>query len=167
GAIKVKYNYCGSFNPAPEFQTLASSWYNDGVEVIFACAGGVGNSVMAAAEAIEGKKVIGVDVDQYAESETVITSATKGLRTSVSDLIGKYYNDEFPGGENLVLAADQNGVNLPMENSKFEKFTQEDYDVIFAALVENKDGILDTIKKDTDVETVTEIKTSKVVVTLI
>lgn len=167
GAIKMKYNYCGSFNPAPEFQTLASSWYNDGVEAIFACAGGVGNSVMAAAESIDGKKVIGVDVDQSAESDTVITSATKGLKASVSDLLDKFYKGEFPGGENLVFTADHNGVALPMENSKFEKFTKEDYDEIFAKLVENKDGILDTLKKDTDAETVLDLNTKKVTVTLI
>lgn len=167
GAIKMKYNYCGAFNPAPEFQTLASSWYNDGVETIFACAGGVGNSVMAAAEGTEGKTVIGVDVDQYAESDTVITSATKGLKASVNDLITKYYAGEFPGGQNLVLTAQDDGVALPMENSRFENFTKEDYDAIFARLVANEDGILDSLVKDDDVEDATQIETTKVDVTLI
>ena len=60
----------------PEAQNQAASWYNNGTEVIFAAGGAVGNSVMAAAEAA-GTKVIGVDVDQSGESETVITSAMK------------------------------------------------------------------------------------------
>ena len=50
---------------------------------------------MAAAEAA-GTKVIGVDVDQSGESETVITSAMKGLGTSVYDMIAAYYNGSFP-----------------------------------------------------------------------
>ena len=41
--------------------------------MIFACGGAVGNSVMKAAET-SGGKVIGVDVDQSSESDTVITS---------------------------------------------------------------------------------------------
>lgn len=53
--ITVNYHYTGSFDATPEAQTLASGWYNDGVEVIFGCGGSVGNSVMAAAEAMENK----------------------------------------------------------------------------------------------------------------
>ena len=48
-----------------EIQTKASSWYKDGVTIVFGCGGSVGNSVMAAAEASNPVgKVIGVDVDQ-------------------------------------------------------------------------------------------------------
>ena len=61
--IEVKYSYAGNFDATPENQALAASWYGSGTEVIFACGGKVGNSVMAAAEAA-GAKVIGVDVDQ-------------------------------------------------------------------------------------------------------
>jgi len=55
GSITVNYHYTGGFAATPEAQTLAASWYNNGVEVIFACGGAVGNSVMAAAEQA-GKK---------------------------------------------------------------------------------------------------------------
>ena len=43
----------------------------------------------AAAEA--GAKVIGVDVDQRYDSETVITSATKGLAPSVIAVLESIY----------------------------------------------------------------------------
>ena len=56
---------------------MQSSMTNEGTECIFACGGGVGN-VMKAAETAD-KVVIGVDVDQSVESETVITSAMKNL----------------------------------------------------------------------------------------
>ena len=46
---------------------MAASWYQNGTEVIFGCGGAVGNSVMAAAQE-KNAKVIGVDVDQSAES---------------------------------------------------------------------------------------------------
>ena len=133
GAITINYHYTGEFKASPEAQTLAASWYNSGVDVIFACGGAVGNSVMAAAEQA-GKKVIGVDVDQSSESPTVITSAMKGLQVSVYDCIDDYYKGQFPGGKTLVFAADNQGVGLPMDTSKFQSFSKADYDKIFAKL---------------------------------
>ena len=65
GDLTIQYTYVGGFSPTPEIQTSATSWFNGGTEVIFACGGGIGNSVMKAAEAAGGK-VIGVDVDQRA-----------------------------------------------------------------------------------------------------
>ena len=130
GSITMNYHYTGGFAATPEAQALAASWYNAGVEAIFACGGAVGNSVMAAAEQA-GKKVIGVDVDQSGESPTVITSAMKGLRPSVYSCISDYYYDAFPGGQTLVFSAANEGVGLPMETSKFEDFSEIDYQNIY------------------------------------
>jgi basic membrane protein A len=144
GSVTVNYHYTGAFAASPEAQTLAASWYNNGVEVIFACGGAVGNSVMAAAEQ-SGKKVIGVDVDQSSESPTVITSATKGLRPSVYSCISDFYNDAFPGGETLVFSAANEGVGLPMETSKFNTFSKADYDTIYATLASGAIPRMDTL----------------------
>lgn len=137
GEVTINYFYTGGFSATPEAQAMAASWYNDGVEVIFACGGAVGNSVMAAAEAAEGKWVVGVDIDQSAQSETVITSSMKGLQTSVYQAIDGFYKggEASPGGQEWILGADKGGVSLPMETSRFSVFTQEDYDAIYAALV--------------------------------
>ena len=144
-SIDMKYHYTGNFDATPENQTLAASWYAEGTEVIFACGGAVGNSVMSAAEAA-GAKVIGVDVDHSNESETVITSAMKGLGAAVQSVLGDFYNGNFPGGQSLVYAADKNGVQLPMETSKFTKFTQADYDAVYAKLAAGEIELI----KDTD-----------------
>jgi basic membrane protein A and related proteins len=144
GSITINYHYTGAFAATPEAQTLAASWYNSGVDIIFACGGAVGNSVMAAAEQA-GKKVIGVDVDQAGESPTVITSAMKGLQVSVYDCIADYYNGKFPGGQTLVFAADNQGVGLPMKSSKFQSFSQSDYDGIFAKLASGEIPRMDNL----------------------
>jgi len=138
GSITVNYHYTGGFAATPEAQTLAASWYNNGVDVIFACGGAVGNSVMAAAEQA-GKKVIGVDVDQSGESRTVITSAMKGLQASVYACIADFYAGRFPGGQTLVFSAANDGVGLPMATSKFDTFSRADYDAIYKKLV---DGVV-------------------------
>lgn len=144
-SVDMKYHYTGNFDATPETQTLAASWYAEGTEVIFSCGGAVGNSVMSAAEAA-GAKVIGVDVDQSSESDTVITSAMKGLAAAVQTTLDEYYKGEFPGGKNLVYAADMDGVQLPMATSKFTKFAQADYDAVFAKLAKNEI----TLQKDAD-----------------
>ena len=152
GTIKMNYTYVGNFNPTPENQTLATSWYQSGVQVIFAPAGGAGNSAMAAAEQNNGL-VIGVDVDQSAESPTVITSAIKMLGGSVYDAIDAYYNDNFPGGQSVVLDAKVNGVGLPMETSRFKNFTKDNYDAIYQQLVAGNIKLL----KDTDADSVNKL----------
>lgn len=160
--IEVTYYYTGSFDATPEAQTMAASWYNAGTEVIFACGGSVGNSVMAAAEASDGK-VIGVDVDQSSESETVITSAMKMLSNSVYDAVKSVYDGSFKGGETAVFDATNDGVGLPMETSKFTTFTQEDYDAVFAKIVSGDITIDNDVEKEiSDLElpnvTVTEVQ---------
>jgi basic membrane protein A len=143
GSITVNYHYTGGFAATPEAQALAASWYNSGVEVIFACGGAVGNSVMAAAEQAR-KKVIGVDVDQSGESATVVTSAMKGLQHSVYTCIAFHYAGQFPGGQTLVFSAENDGVGLPMASSKFNTFGNVDYDAIFKKLA---DGSIPRMEK--------------------
>ena len=145
--VEVTYYYTGSFDATPEAQTMAASWYNAGTEVIFACGGSVGNSVMAAAEASDGK-VIGVDVDQSSESATVITSAMKMLSNSVYDAVKSGYDGSFKGGETAVFNAANDGVGLPMETSQFTTFTQADYDAIFAKIVSGEITIDNDYEKE-------------------
>ncbi len=137
GAVTVNYHYTGHFNASPEVQTLAASWFNSGVEVIFACGGAVGNSVMAAAEQAN-RSVIGVDVDQSNNSQTVITSAMKGLQASVYSSIANFYGGTFPGGQTLVFTAENNGVGLPMGTSRFKTFDVPAYNAIFKKLADGE-----------------------------
>ncbi len=154
--VEIKYYYTGVFKPLPEIQNRAASWYKAGVEVIFACAGGAGNSVMAAAKVSDGK-VIGVDIDQADESETVITSAVKGLSESVYQTLEKYYAGEFPGAQTLIFDASMKGVGLPMETSRFKTFAQADYDAVYEELASGN------IKVDSS----TEVTASEIAVEVI
>lgn len=147
--VTLTYHYTGNFDATPEAKAMAASWYKNGTEVIFGCGGAVGNSVMAAAEEA-GAKVIGVDVDQSSESETVITSAVKLLSNSVYDGVKSYYDGSFKGGATAVLTVENNGLGLSMESSKFETFTQEDYDAVYAKLAGGEFTINNSIEDGTD-----------------
>ncbi|MPN51013.1 hypothetical protein SDC9_198654 [bioreactor metagenome] len=127
---------------------------------------------MKAAEAA-GTKVIGVDVDQSAESDTVITSSMKNLAKSVYDALDAYYAGNFPGGTSVSLDATVEGVQLPMENSRFEKFTQADYDAIYGKIVAqeieilNDAAVVEKAGKPAEEVTAGDIVTEKVKVEVI
>jgi basic membrane protein A len=121
--------------------------YQEGTEVIFACGGSVGKSVMSAASE-SSKKVIGVDVDQRYDSDTVITSATKGLGASVIAVLESIYKTnkwDTYAGKTTVFNASNNGVGLPTTVigdekanafDRFKSFTKDDYDKVFKSLAD-------------------------------
>lgn len=136
--LTLSWEYGASFSPSAELQTMLTGWYTKGTEVIFCCGGPMCQSAFAAAAANEGA-VIGCDVDQSGDSDTVITSAMKGLREGVEFVLDKFYKNEWKdvGGKQTTLGAKQNAVGLPVETWSMKKFTKEDYSKLFASL---KDG---------------------------
>ena len=163
GEVSVRYHYTDVFWPTPEAQTMAASWFSSGVEVIFACGGGMGNSVMAAAEAAN-TKVIGVDIDQADESPTIITSAMKELAISVYETVKEYYEGTWRGGQDIVFTAENHGVGLPLETSRFNTFSKADYDAIYAKLAANS---IDIFKDISDGVTAADIPVSVIDVTVV
>ena len=127
-------------------------WYSEGTEVVFACGGPVCQSCDAAAQA-NGGKMIGVDVDQSGQFDTVVTSAMKGLAESVNEALTDAMNNgwkfsETYSGKETKLGAAENCVGLPMSTSKFTKFTQEQYDSMYASIVDGTLAIDDSYDAD-------------------
>ena len=142
GAVTVKYSYQhgASFSASAELQAQINGWYSVGTEVVFACGGSMFESVKAAAEANPGSKIIGVDVDQSYASELVITSAVKGLKESVAKVLDQYYAGKWDSdlaGKTQNLGASDDATGLPIATSRFENFTAEAYNELFASI---KDG---------------------------
>lgn len=143
--MTLSWEYGASFSPSAELQTMLGGWYAKGTEVIFCCGGPMCQSAFAAAAANDGA-VIGCDIDQSGESDTVITSATKGLRESVEFVLDKFYKNEWDtvGGKLTTLGAKQDAVGLPTDTWSMKTFTKEDYNKLFTAL---KDGEI-TVDRD-------------------
>ncbi len=156
GSVSVIYHYTGDFAETDTNKATAKTMYQEGVEVIFACGGSVGKSVMAAASEA-GAKVIGVDVDQRYDSETVITSATKGLGASVYAVLESIYKtnswDTYAGKKTYFNAAN-NGVGLPTEVigdangnafDRFKSFDKAAYDEVYKTLADGSKTPVRTI----------------------
>ena len=138
---KVEMNYSwlygSSFSASPELQTMANGWYENGTECIFACGGSMFASIAAAASANDGA-VVGVDVDQSFESDTVVTSAMKGLAASVQWACAKVYDGSFAtmGGTCATLGAKDDAVGLPTATWSLTKWSVDDYNAMIKAMAD-------------------------------
>ena len=145
--ISVRYTYLGTFEASDEIESEAYDWYTEnGTQVIFACGGSIGESIMAAAETAGGK-VIGVDADQSAQSETVITSAKKETGKAITDILKNYNRNNFDGGAILNYSAENGGIGLEMTNARMEVFTQETYDQIYGEIKSGSRKIVKDIEE--------------------
>ena len=160
--VTLEYVYGNQFFGDADITAYMDNWYQSlGVEVVFACGGGIYTSAAEAA-AKAGGKVIGVDVDQagiisaYGDDMTV-TSAMKGLANTTQHLLDEVVNGNFAnyGGKietlGLVSGDDPtaNYVQLPMESTQWgDGFTQDDYKALVKAMF---DGEI-TVSNDVSVE---------------
>ena len=160
--VTLEYVYGNQFFGDADITAYMDNWYQSlGVEVVFACGGGIYTSAAEAAAKVGGK-VIGVDVDQagiisaYGEDMTV-TSAMKGLANTTQHLLDEVVNGNFAnyGGKietlGLVSGDDPtaNYVQLPMESTQWgDGFTQDDYKALVKAMF---DGEI-TVSNDVSVE---------------
>ena len=140
--MRYSWQYGAGFGASGELQTMLNGWYTAGTEVIYSCGGQMCQSAFAAAAANDGY-VIGVDVDQAGDSDTVITSAMKGLRESVMFACEKFYAGEWDdlGGISTVLGAKDDAVGMPTaaDSWRMENYTVAEYEALMAQL---KDGSL-------------------------
>ena len=164
--VKIDLNYSwmygASFSASPELQTMATGWYQNGTEVIFACGGSMFQSVASAASAEDGK-VVGVDVDQSFESPAVITSAMKGLADATVWAITKHYAGEWAdiGGISTSLGAKDNAVGLPTATWSLTKWSVADYEALLADIVAGKVTISSDLvlaPESTDIVTVNYVE---------
>ena len=144
--VKVEVNYSwlygSTFTASPELQTMATGWYQNGTEVIFACGGSMFQSVASAASAEDGK-VVGVDVDQSGDSPAVITSAMKGLADAAQWAIDMANQGKWSevGGTATALGAKDNAVCLPTATWSLKNWSVDDYNALFADIVAGKVNI--------------------------
>ena len=133
--LKYSWQYGASFSASPELQTMAKGWYETGTEIIFACGGSMFASITAAAAENDGY-VVGVDVDQSFDSDTVVTSALKGLSNATEWAIAKCYDGSFAeiGGIATNLGANDDAVGLPTETWSFETYTVDQYEAAMEAM---------------------------------
>ena len=151
--VTMEYVYGNQFWGDADITAYMDNWYQTlGVEVVFACGGGIYASAAEAAAKVGGK-VIGVDVDQagiidggYGDGMTV-TSAMKGLAPTVDHMLTEVAAGNWAnyGGkiETLGLVSgddpEANYVQIPMESTQWaDGFTKDDYKALVKDMFDGK-----------------------------
>ena len=136
--VELEYVCGGQFYGDADITAYMDTWYGSkGVEVVFACGGGIYTSAAEAAAKVDGK-VIGVDSDQSGiiGEDITVTSAMKGLAPTVKTALdaikdGSWESDYAGKIDNLGLVSENpedNYVQLPMETTQWDdNFTVDDY----------------------------------------
>lgn len=166
-SVTIEYAYGNQFYGDADITAAMDTWYQtNGVEVVFACGGGIYTSAAEAAAKVDGAKVIGVDSDQaaiidvYGEGMTV-TSAMKGLKATVNTILSEIVAgnwDNYVGQiQNLGLVSEnpeENYVQLPLESTQWsDDFTVDDYKALVASMLSGEI----TVSSDTSAMPETEI----------
>ncbi len=149
--VTIEYVYGGQFYGDQTITAAMDTWYQQrGVEVVFACGGGIWTSACEAAAKTNGK-VIGVDVDQtelinaYGDGMCV-TSAMKGLGATVKAVLKSVMDgswSQYSGkisSLGLVSATDldANFVQLPTDTWVMKNFSVDDYKALVADVFNGK-----------------------------
>ena len=151
--VDMKYAYGNQFFGDADITAYMDNWYQTlGVEVVFACGGGIYASAAEAAAKVGGK-VIGVDVDQagiidggYGEGMTV-TSAMKGLAPTVDHMLTEVAAGNWANYgskiETLGLVSgddpEANYVQIPMGSTQWgDGFSQDDYKALVKDMFDGK-----------------------------
>ena len=116
--VQVLRQYAESFTDSAKGKAIANSMYQDGADIVFHAAGGVGDGVIEAAKE-QGKFAIGVDRDQNdLAPDNVITSAMKRVDNGMYNITEQLKNGEFPGGQTVVLGLADGAVDIAPTSDK-------------------------------------------------
>jgi basic membrane protein A and related proteins len=140
-SVKTLNAYSNDFNDAAKCKEIALDQISQGSDVVFQVAGDCGlGAIDAACE--KNVTAIGVDADQAAQGDCVLTSALKPLTESVFGVIDEFVKGDFKGGDNQFF-----GVQDLPDAKLLAPFTpaasQEIQEAVARAEVGLKDGTID------------------------
>ena len=133
--------YSQDFVDQAKCKEIALDQISQGSDIVFQVAGDCGlGAIDAACE--QGKWAIGVDADQSAQGDCVITSALKPLQASVFEIIQTQVDGEFEGGQNLFFGI-QDYPDAELLAPLSDDVSQEAQDAVDEALEKLKSGEID------------------------
>ena len=133
GASVGAYNaYIGDFTNSPKGSSLATSFYENGVEVLFAAASQAGLGCIDSAKNND-KLIIGVDSDQYAyyadsdpaKASHIVTSVLKRVDLALYNCCEDFLNGTLTYGDLQVLGVKEGMIGL-VENDNYTAVVSEE-----------------------------------------
>jgi basic membrane protein A len=133
---EVLRQYAESFTDAAKGKAITNNMYQQGADIVFHAAGGVGDGVIEAAKE-KGKWAIGVDKDQnFLAPDNVLTSAMKRVDNAIFDVARRLKDGKLKGGETVVYSLANEGVGIAPTSDKH----------VPAEILKEVDGLVAKIK---------------------
>lgn len=112
-------NYVGDFSDEATGKVVGKALIDQGVDIMFVAAGASGNGVFTAVKEADGIKVIGCDVDQYADGANgddniILTSVLKLMGRNAKLQLSNILDDSFKG-ENALLSTAEDSMGFVSE----------------------------------------------------
>jgi len=140
-SVQTLNAYSQDFVDQAKCKEIALDQISQGSDIVFQVAGDCGlGAIDGACE--QGKLAIGVDADQSAQGDCVITSALKPLQTSVFGVIQSAVDGTFAGGQNMFFGV-QDLPDAELLAPFTEAVSQETQDAVADALEQLKSGEID------------------------
>jgi basic membrane protein A len=115
---EVFVQYAESFTDAAAGKAIANQFYQQGADIVFHAAGGVGDGVIEAARE-QGRWAIGVDRDQNdLAPDNVLTSAMKRVDNAIFNVARALSEGRFPGGTTVEYGLAEGGVGIAPSSDK-------------------------------------------------
>ena len=126
---EILVSFAGTFNDPLKGKELALAQYSQGADIIMNVASNTGNGILEAAKETENY-AIGVDLDQddiYPGS--ILTSMLKRVDIASYEIVKSVVEDNYKGGELLVMDVANDGVGLTdmstMKEALGDEFPEE------------------------------------------
>lgn len=137
--LYVTYWYADTFVASQAVYDEVAHWYQTGTRAVFSCGGGIVSSVIDAAATVDGGKVVGVDSDQAALSDVVLTSATLNLPQVISGALGKLSDNKgaWPvdmAGKTTTYGAAEDAVALATGTWRLDSWSVDAYQALYNRL---------------------------------
>ncbi len=118
--VDIDIEYADSFNDEEKGREIGKRMYDQGCDIVYHAAGGVGIGVLE--EAVKADKfIIGVDRDQsYLAPKNVLTSAMKLVNVAVERVSKAYLKDEDIGGKTLSFGLTEGAVGIPENHDNYK-----------------------------------------------
>jgi basic membrane protein A and related proteins len=144
--VKLLNDYSQEWVDQAKCKTLAQNQISAGANIVFQVAGGCGLGVLDAAKQ-DHVWGIGVDADQSYLGPQVLTSAEKGVDTSVYSTVQQVLAGKFKGGTNAVFDLSNNGVRLGKISPKVPSADKRKVEAVAKQIASGKITNIPTVVK--------------------
>jgi basic membrane protein A len=144
--VKLLNDYSQEWVDQAKCKTLAQNQISAGANIVFQVAGGCGLGVLDAAKQ-DHVWGIGGDADQSYLGPQVLTSAEKGVDTSVYSTVQQVLAGKFKGGTNAVFDLSNNGVRLGKISPKVPSADKRKVEAVAKQIASGKITNIPTVVK--------------------